>query len=1210
MFLIVAWCILNLKINLRGGILLSLQFTVGAGNCDHQSKMIDQALQWLERKNSEVFFIVPNYNKFEREQEILLDLKRRQGQKEFSTIRAQVYSFHRLAWYFLQSSGEYKEKNVSEAGSAMLMRKVLSTISNQLTMFRGEIAHAGFIDQLLKLYQEFQMGNITFDQLSVQQKQTSGSSQEKDFQLKMKELQLIFSAYEQELLDRNISVESPIETLTRYVSQSIDTKDSTVNNQLKRQLFLISGFSSFSAQEQNLLCLLMENSSVCIDLLVDSPNESNDPLALFFESRRTYQELLARAHDQQVPVLQDQYAPLLKEASEDYLALERTWRKSSSSNVRQPLHLGNFLRIWCAQTPEEELRHVALEIRRLVVDAQSEEKLRYRDIQLLTLSPEIYTSLLPTIFDEMDIPYYIDEEKKMEEHPLVEFILSLFSLEKYHYRQTDVLRFLRTELYIPLSLKKEYSDWKSATKAYRFLVDLTENKSLAYNYHGTDWTNDEPWQLLEYDFEAGESVETKQMEEKINFIRSCFLEEIVPFFKEIKAAKTNREGLFIFYQFLLRIGVDKQLICWRDQEIERGNLDQARNHEQTWQALMDLFDEFVEISGEDPFDFELFEEVLTSGLSNFTFGKIPTAIDQVQINPLDLARPQQSKVTFAIGLDETTFPRQVENKTLLSIEERQRINENLQDGQFLRDRAGETIRKEPFVAYNLFLSAHDKLYLSYAANYDTTKNIKPSPYLTRLLHTTDCQLEKLVPIHLEADPKNYVGSYRNLIRQLNYLMRQTQEENSTLSPKWQTLKQILLASDWHTLASRVFDSQSELNTPVSLQTKTALELYGKDIYSSISRMETFYQCEYQYYMKYGLRLKERDLYGLNAAVTGEFFHEALDQFLSLLIEKNISLLTLTDQKRELLVDTLLQKVFGQGRYSILNRTKRMNFIRYQLGATIKRVTWALKKQSERTQLSPVQTEVLFGQIAGKKGLKDLQFPLNNGANLHLRGKIDRIDTAVSDGKPWLSVIDYKSSSRSFDLTENYYGLALQLVTYLDVALTDAVELIGRKDAKIAGAYYLHVHDPILDASKASEKERLKQFKYDGLFVDNPELFEIYDHQLETKENSLLFPIQKDKNDQVKMNTKSKDKFYSEQDIQLLIAHNRRKMIEGGNRILTGDISLNPSFKVKDKKRACEFCPFRSICQFDVMLKENNYHRIENLTKEQIMDKIREGEEND
>src|SRR5699024_7286139 len=100
------------------------------------------------------------------------------------------------------------------------------------------------------------------------------------------------------------------------------------------------------------LCLLMENSSVCIDLLVDSPNESNDPLALFFESRRTYQELLARAHDQQVPVLQDQYAPLLKEASEDYLALESTWRKSSSSNVRKRLFLRNCLRIWYALTLE------------------------------------------------------------------------------------------------------------------------------------------------------------------------------------------------------------------------------------------------------------------------------------------------------------------------------------------------------------------------------------------------------------------------------------------------------------------------------------------------------------------------------------------------------------------------------------------------------------------------------------------------------------------------------------------------------------------------------------------------------------------------------------------------------------------------------------------------------------------------------------------
>ncbi len=62
---------------------------------------------------------------------------------------------------------------------------------------------------------------------------------------------------------------------------------------------------------------------------------------------------------------------------------------------------------------------------------------------------------------------------------------------------------------------------------------------------------------------------------------------------------------------------------------------------------------------------------------------------------------------------------------------------------------------------------------------------------------------------------------------------------------------------------------------------------------------------------------------------------------------------------------------------------------------------------------------------------------------------------------------------------------MQLITYLDVALTDAVQLVGSPNVRPAGAYYLHVHNPLLDGQEASEEERLKRFKYDGLFIDEP-----------------------------------------------------------------------------------------------------------------------------
>ena len=217
---------------------------------------------------------------------------------------------------------------------------------------------------------------------------------------------------------------------------------------------------------------------------------------------------------------------------------------------------------------------------------------------------------------------------------------------------------------------------------------------------------------------------------------------------------------------------------------------------------------------------------------------------------------------------------------------------------------------------------------------------------------------------------------------------------------------------------------------------------------------------------------------------------------------------MTDAQRKDFTEKVLQEVFGELRFEILDSSARMNYIRYQLGQTIQKVAWALHKQSKNTGMHPLQTEILFGQIAGAKGITGLELPLSNGGKLHVRGKIDRIDVASEQEDTWLSVVDYKSSGRSFDVTEAYYGMAMQLLTYLDVALMDAVRLTGKAAVKPAGSYYLHVHNPVLTETDDVEKNTLKKFSYDGVFVDDPALLEVLDHSLEAKEQSLIYPVKK------------------------------------------------------------------------------------------------------
>lgn len=1176
---------------------MTLQFITGDASCDHEKVYLQLASDWLVNNNHEVFFIVPNYNKFEREQEILSALKKLEKQSEFSTIRSQVYSFHRLAWYFLQPTGLLGVKTISEVGSSMIMRRVLEQLQDQLLIFKGEVNKTGFITKLLELYQEFQLGNVDIAKLDFGT--ITKDLKEQDFQAKMNELKLIFTAYETELTTRQLQVDQPVKLLADYLAAREDSLD----EKLEEKLFIISGFSNFNMQERQLLQVLMQKGHLCVDLYLENVHKADDPFDLFKESKESYYLLKNFAQSQQTPVFFDQKAKPLEDVDPGYLELEKLFKNSSQGKYQQESNLDHFVQIWKAENPEEELRQIATEIRRLVSQsAGSKEMLYYRDIQLLTLDENTYYPLIPPIFKELEVPFYLDEDRKMEQHPLVEFIQALFALDSYYYRRTDVFRFLRTELYLPASVRKQASDWQAAVEQFRQLVDLTENEALANDFHGLDWTRKQDWEIFKFGFEEDK---ISQLEQLTNGLRNDFRQEIVTFFKGLKKSASTKEALTLFYQFLIDIGVEDQLLYWRDQEIAWGNLEEGRNHEQTWAALMDLLDEYMQIYGTEPFNFDLFKDILSSGLENLSFGKIPTAIDQVQINPLDLARPNQARITFAIGLDNTQFPRTVENKSLISTEERQNLNDQLTEGQFLADKALQTVQNEPFVAYNMLVSASQKIYLTYAKNTDGKQNIPISNYLKQLLNSSDLQLQERKSLSLASDPQYYVGSYQSLIRQLNSLARQAKAEKQNLPDSWQTLKQDLLHSDKSNLAKRAFASQDYQNLPVSLSPAVAQKLYGKDLYSSISRMETFYNCQYQYYARFGLALAPREVNGLDPAVTGEFFHEALDQFMKTLINEQLSLTQLSQADLDHFVEQVLENIFGNERYAFMNRSARMNFIRYQLAKTIRRVSWGLQKQAEKTQLSPVQTEVLFGQIAGNLGIAGLEFPLNNGGKLYLRGKIDRVDSVEIKGQTWLAVIDYKSSVHKFDLTDSYYGLAMQLLTYLDVALKDAVELVGRKEVQAVGAYYFHVHDAVLDSHDELEKARLQQYKFDGIFADEPEIFEALDQTLAAKESSAVFPIKKNKNEQ--WGKPAGNKFYSSTEMLQLMQHNRRKLQEAGENIVAGSLELNPAYKVSDQKRACQFCPFRSICNFDPMLTENNYHRIQTLNKKELMERLEEEE---
>ena len=52
-------------------------------------------------------------------------------------------------------------------------------------------------------------------------------------------------------------------------------------------------------------------------------------------------------------------------------------------------------------------------------------------------------------------------------------------------------------------------------------------------------------------------------------------------------------------------------------------------------------------------------------------------------------------------------------------------------------------------------------------------------------------------------------------------------------------------------------------------------LYGESFVSSVSRIESYYSCPFQHYASFGLGLRERTEFTLEAPAIGDLFHAAL-----------------------------------------------------------------------------------------------------------------------------------------------------------------------------------------------------------------------------------------------------------------------------------------------------------------------------------------------
>ncbi|MBH9966434.1 helicase-exonuclease AddAB subunit AddB [[Bacillus] enclensis] len=1156
---------------------MAVRFILGRAGTGKSHGMLSEIKEKLrgQPNGKPIIYLVPDQMSFISEYE-LVNTPGLNGM-----IRAQVFSFTRLAWKILQETGGMSRYHLSSVGLNMLIRKIIEEKKDDLRIFSKASEKTGFIDHVETMLTEFKRYCVKPQELEAFNREEGQSKVLKD---KLHDLELIYENFEEKLMGKYIDSEDYFQLLADNVRNSELLKDAEI---------YIDGFHSFTPQEYLIIEQLITHSrEVTIALTADSSQQFGpmNELSLFRMTNETYDTLQEICKRTRQPVEEQEYIKPIRFRSGSMLHIERHFEERpavvyTGGDARDSIQ---FLE---AANRRAEIEGIAREIRKLA----RTEGYRYKDIAVLVRNSADYRDKIETIFQDFEIPFFLDQKRTMLNHPLIELIRSTLEIMNSNWRYEPVFRAVKTDLLFPY--QKDPSELREQ-------MDRLENYVLAYGIQGERWTGKERWKYRRFrgleHVDAPQTDRERELEHEINELRLFISAPIVRLGKRLKKQRTGRGFCETLYLYLEELDIPAKLERLRIQAEERGDLVAAREHDQAWSAVIELLDQYVEMLGDEDTTVKKFASILDAGMESMKFSLVPPAIDQVIIADLEKSRLADIRAAFMIGINDGVLPAKMGEEGVLSDEDREAM---LQRGFKIAPTNRTKLLDEEFVAYKAFTTPSERLYVSYPIANEEGKALLPSSHIKRLKEMYPEAAEKMLvnePSELpEEEQLHYVCHPNVTISHLTSQLQLKKRDYPIYDFWWDVYNFYAGSAEWKWQAQHILTSLFYENKAERLTEETSRDLYGEQILASVSRMELFNSCPFSHFASHGLKLREREFFKLEAPDIGEMFHSAL-KWISDEVEKHgLTWAGLTKAQCLQLARDAVRMLAPKLQHQILLSSNRLHYIAKKLEHIIGRASLILSEHAKASGFVPVGVELGFGPNAE---LPPFQFQLKNGTKMELQGRIDRVDKAEDESGVYLRIVDYKSSARDLDVTEVYYGLALQMLTYLDIVLSHSKQFVG-KEAKPAGVLYFHVHNPMINSKKILtldqiENEIYKSFKMKGLVLGDSDIIRLMDRTLESGNSDIISAgIKKDGT------LSSRSKAASNEDFHYMRKHVRKVYEDAGNQIVTGAVDITP-YKLKDRT-PCQFCSYRPVCQFDQALEENEYRVLRAAKADDLLAKLRE-----
>ncbi len=1010
--------------------------------------------------------------------------------------KVSVLSFSSLADTLSVLCGGKARRVLTDADKILFMNKALMTLKDELYFWRKYLSSPGFASKIVDMIGEFKISAIFPEDLEKASKGLSHSFLKE----KIEALALIYRTYDAILKGRFIDPADKLEKLYN---------DLSVNKYFEGSTVFIDGFKGYTGQQYRIIdAILSQSNSLTVTALCEKSEESvKEIYANTYEAVENIKNIASR---HRVKIGEEIYLSKPFYETETMAEVEGVL----SGNINGDCENGENIGFLVAKTNSDEVTFTARTIRRLV----REKGYRYRDFVIIARNPELYETAIEREFSDYDISCFFDKRIPLTNSPIFSFVDSALSCAR-SIDSEELFRFIKTGLAVELTTEEV-----SELENYVYLWNI---KAIGFE---SEWDMD-PTGFSETKSEKEEEI--KETLKRLNALREKVLAPLL--LLRGHYGQTVREKAYAIaklFEFSKTNEKMKVMLSFMEKDFSAEDMDAFR---QSWDLFMSLLDGIVRCFGDDIVSDTQFKEMLTISCQTTTIGRIPQMLDEVTFGAADRIRPSRPKVAFILGANQGEFPKTPENNSILGNNER---NTLIKAGLKVRNKTMFLTLEENLLVYSCSCCPSQMLFVCCSEIGADGSTKEPSILFESLRNSFKNAKEYCEPsenLSVENLPETQKSAMQTLYRfaQLNKKGASTLIEAAvTDDEKREELR-------------RVIESSQNYNR--TLSSEKAKKLYGNNIPLSATRFDTFFGCHFRFFCKYGLNTSIIQPAKLDVMQRGTIVHFVLEQFCNNHLDDigSVTAEQIVEETKKYIMD-----YFSSIKGSMSLFDERFTFLVEKIGEAIIEVIGRIVAEFSQSQFKPEKCEVSIGNDGT---IPTVTFPFGKTGKLSLYGSIDRLDTWGS----YIRIVDYKTGSKIFKLSDTVYGLNMQMLLYLYCVIRgNNPEYRGKNPA---GILYL------------PSKRDLKKsgLSMNGIICANSDVVTAMESENEGKFIP-KFKINKDGTP-----SKTNASFIPEEAFDTIFDHIENLAKKMGEGLHSGDISAVPM--ESGEYSACMYCDYKTVC---------------------------------